>query len=52
MGAINVALIILAANKTLMSQLVPQIIIIISSGVVILAFFIFNKKTKEALAAS
>lgn len=52
MGIITAGLVVLAANKDIMSQLVPQMIIIIASIAAIVAFFILNNKTKKALAPS
>jgi TRAP transporter 4TM/12TM fusion protein len=52
MGLVTAGLVVLAASKDIMSQFVPQMIIIVVSIVAIAAFFVLNKKTKEALAVS
>lgn len=52
LGIVTAGLVVLAASKGIMSQLVPQVIIIIASTLAIVSFFIVNKKIKQRLAVA
>ena len=50
LGIATAGLVVLAANVKIMTQLIPQIVIIVVTVALIVAFFRLNKKAKIALA--
>jgi TRAP transporter 4TM/12TM fusion protein len=50
MGFATAGLVVLASTVKIMTQLLPQIVIILATIALIAAFFVLNKRTKRALA--
>jgi TRAP-type uncharacterized transport system fused permease subunit len=50
MGFATAGLVVLASTVKIMTQLLPQMVIILATIALIAAFFVLNKRTKRALA--